>query len=83
MRSPTPFHFMHWAKTWVGQVPFCLGASGVSTPNREEFDPGPSALASTPNYFGAPELRGAIAHMHGVGVDHVLVSDGASLANSR
>jgi aspartate/methionine/tyrosine aminotransferase len=72
---------MHWAKTWVGQVPFCMGASGVCMPSREEFDPGPVDLSPSANYFGAPELRSAIAQMHGVGVDHVLVSGGASLAN--
>ncbi len=72
---------MHWAKTWVGQVPYCLGASGVHMPSPEEFDPGPMDLSPSTNYFGAPELRSAIAQMHGVGVDHVLVSGGTSLAN--
>jgi aspartate/methionine/tyrosine aminotransferase len=81
MRSPTPFQFMHWAKTWVGQVPYCLGASGVCEPSREEFDPGPTSILSSANYFGAPDLRAAIGEMHGVGVDHVLVAEGASGAN--
>jgi aspartate/methionine/tyrosine aminotransferase len=71
---------MHWAKTWVGQVPYCLGASGISPESPDEFDPGGTA-ESQGNYFGLPELRRAIAGMHGVGVDHVLVSEGTSLAN--
>jgi aspartate/methionine/tyrosine aminotransferase len=80
MRSPAPFQFMHWAKTWVGQVPYCMGASGVREASPEEFDFEAPDLVGTTNYFGVPALRSAIAAMHGVGIDHVLASDGASLA---
>ena len=80
MRAPNPFAFMHWAKTWQGNVPLDLGASGVSSPDPEEFPPAPSEY-SGPNYFGTRELRDAIAAVHGVSRKAVVVSDGASLAN--
>jgi aspartate/methionine/tyrosine aminotransferase len=70
---------MHWAKTWVGQLPYCLGASGIKRPSPGEL----SQPASPPvsNYFGDAELRRAIARVHEVEVDQVLVSEGTSLAN--
>ncbi len=80
MRDPMPFHFMHWAKSWVGKLPYCLGASGVPSPAEGELLL-PPPEAPTENYFGERPLRAAIASAHGVDLDHVLVSEGASLAN--
>jgi aspartate/methionine/tyrosine aminotransferase len=80
MHAPTPFTFMHWAKTWVGRLPYCLGASGVPAPSPEEFPPVVSAYAGA-NYYGTSGLREAIATAYGAGIDSVLVSAGTSLAN--
>lgn len=84
MRSFEPFHFMHWAKTWVGRVPFCLGSSGVTPPAEGEFDPwkGVGLSSPTENYFGDLELRRAVAQMHRVDVNSILISEGTSLANA-
>jgi len=71
---------MHWAKTWVGKLPYCLGASGIQPASAPESAV-PSALTSPANYFGDPDLRRAIARVHGVEVNQVLVSEGTSLAN--
>lgn len=71
---------MHWAKTWVGKLPYCLGESGVRPPPPEEFSLA-GVRAGTENYFGDPELRKAIARVHHAGIEQVLVSEGTSLAN--
>jgi aspartate/methionine/tyrosine aminotransferase len=71
---------MHWAKNWVGKLPYCLGESGVRPPSPEEFSL-EGARAGRENYFGDPELRRAIARVHHTGIDQVLVSEGTSLAN--
>jgi len=80
MHAPNPFLFMHWAKTWVGRLPYCLGASGVPAPSTEEFPPA-APVCSGANYYGISELREAIAAAYGAGSDSVLVSAGTSLAN--
>lgn len=71
---------MHWAKNWVGKLPYCLGESGVRPPSSEEFSLD-GVRAGTENYFGDPELRRAIARVHHTSIDQVLVSEGTSLAN--
>lgn len=79
------FEFMHWAKRGLEPAPFPLGGSGTRSPA-----PGDVALpedvpfppfGSAGDEGGFPELRRAIAEAHGTDPDHVLVSDGASLAN--
>ncbi len=80
LREPAPFRFMHWAKSTVGCFPYCLGASGIPSPDPAEFAPAPSAY-SGPNYYGLQSLRAAVATAHGVAPERVLVSGGTSLAN--
>jgi hypothetical protein len=80
MRAPETFEFMHWAKRWVGTVPYCLGMSGTAPVTPEEFPP-PRAPYAGPNYYGSPELKAALAGGYGVRPEQVLVSDGTSLAN--
>ncbi|HET9888102.1 MAG TPA: pyridoxal phosphate-dependent aminotransferase, partial [bacterium] len=71
---------MHWAKTWVGKLPYCLGQSGVPPPPPQELSLA-GVREATENYFGDPELRKVIARVYGAGIEQVLVSEGTSLAN--
>jgi aspartate/methionine/tyrosine aminotransferase len=80
MRSPARFEFMHWAKQTVGRVPYCLGASGVPAVDPDRFPPAGAPYAEF-NYYGNESIRAAVAAAQGVSADHVLISDGTSLAN--
>ncbi|HMB70883.1 MAG TPA: pyridoxal phosphate-dependent aminotransferase [bacterium] len=80
MREPRTFEFMHWAKRWVGKLPYCLGMSGTTPVDPSEVAPA-SAGPAGPNYYGTAELKEAVAAAYGTDPDSVLVSDGTSLAN--
>jgi aspartate/methionine/tyrosine aminotransferase len=84
VRSPRPFELMHWAKRQLEPAPFPLGGSGTRSPGPEDDPPRlreATGFSSLGDEGGLPTLRAAIARAYGVGEDHVLVSDGASLAN--
>jgi len=76
---------MHWAKAHEG-TRYNLGMSGAPPPSpaelRDVFEPGqPGGASSVGDRHGFPGLRADLGTMHGVAPDHVLVSDGTSLAN--
>jgi aspartate/methionine/tyrosine aminotransferase len=76
---------MHWAKAREG-TPWHLGTSGVPAPSPADgsaFLPAElgDAFSSLGDRHGFPDLRRAIAALHGVAEDGVVVSDGTSLAN--
>lgn len=75
---------MHWAKDREGAA-FHLGASGTPSPPPHEIAPlfgaEDDAASSAGDRYGFADLRAAIARLHDVADDAVLVSDGASLAN--
>jgi aspartate/methionine/tyrosine aminotransferase len=79
------FEFMHWAKRALEPAPFPLGGSGTRSPAPGDValptDAAFPAFSSVGDEGGFPKLRLAIAEAHGTDPDHVLVSDGASLAN--
>jgi aspartate/methionine/tyrosine aminotransferase len=87
MRSPQRFDMMHWAKQRSERAELSLGASGVHIPPDGELarvllgadvvDP----FGSKGDSWGEPGLKEAIAAVHGVDADSVLVSAGTSLAN--
>jgi aspartate/methionine/tyrosine aminotransferase len=87
MRRPETFELMHWAKERSERAKLSLGGSGVPSPDPKEVPlleavPGdPSPFDSTGNYYGDPRLRDAIAELHGVERESVIVSEGTSLAN--
>ncbi len=79
---------MHWAKQRSERAELSLGASGVHVPPdgelgrllwEEAADADP--FSSDGDYWGEPALKEAIAAVHGVEADAVLVSAGTSLAN--
>lgn len=74
---------MHWAKRTVEPAAFSLGTSGVPSPPPDVFTPPAVAepFTSATNEFGLPALKEVIARRHGVTAEHVLLSDGTSLAN--
>ncbi len=79
------FDFMHWAKRDLEPAAFPLGGSGTAAPAASELpfpaDPQLPPFSSVGDEGGFPALREAIARAHDTDRDHVLVSDGASLAN--
>jgi len=84
VRSVPPFELMHWAKRRLEPAPYPLGGSGTRPPGPDESPPvlPPAAgFSSFGDEGGLPDLRSEIARVYGVAEDHVLVSDGASLAN--
>lgn len=84
MRSPRPFELMHWAKLTLEDAPYPLGGSGTPSPGPEESPPTlpvAAGFSSQGDRGGLPGLRSAVARAYDTPEDHVLVSDGASLAN--
>jgi aspartate/methionine/tyrosine aminotransferase len=78
---------MHWAKQRSERAELSLGASGVHVPPDGELarlllgSEVPDPFGSKGDSWGDPDLKEAIAEVHGVGPDSVLVSAGTSLAN--
>lgn len=84
MRSVPPFELMHWAKRQLEPAVYPLGGSGTPAPGPQDAPPTLAAAAGFSSHGdegGLPDLRRSVAHAYGVPDDHVLVSDGASLAN--
>lgn len=84
MRTPRRFDLMHWAKREVEPAPFPLGGSGTRAPGRDDAGPVlPPGVGFTSfgDEGGLPPLRAAIAQAYHTEESHVLVADGASLAN--
>lgn len=87
MRAPRRFDMMHWAKQRSERAELSLGASGVHVPRDGELARRVAAaeiadpFSSDGDAWGEPALKEAIAGVHGVDADSVLVSAGTSLAN--